>query len=238
MALGSDTGGSIRGPASLCGLAGLMPTFGLVGRGGVLPNSYTFDHCGPLACSVEDCAIVLQAIAGFDPRDAGSLKRDIPEYRAALHQDLKGLRIGITAPNSSSHFFVLYLMAKAGLASTDASFVGVGGGERAVNAIVSGEIDAISNLDPVITQLESTGKFVAVADSRTEKGMRDIYGGDYHASVIYITDEFIKKNPNTVQAVVNAMVRADRWIAKASSWPATRATSRAPAISWPKPRVI
>ena len=95
MALGSDTGGSIRGPASLCGLAGLMPTFGLVSRGGVIPNSYTFDHCGPLARSVEDCAIVLQAIAGFDPRDAGSIQRDIPDYRAALQQDLKGLRIGV-----------------------------------------------------------------------------------------------------------------------------------------------
>src|SRR2546430_2781482 len=99
MALGSDTGGSIRGPASLCGLAGLMPTFGLVSRAGVLPNSYTFDHCGPLARSVEDCAIVLQAIAGFDPRDAGSIKRDIPDYRAALQQDVKGLRIGVLRHN-------------------------------------------------------------------------------------------------------------------------------------------
>src|SRR5262249_46614979 len=79
----------------LCGIAGLMPTFGLVGRGGVLPNSYTFDHCGPLARCVEDCAIVLQAIAGFDPRDAGSFKHAIPQYRAALQQDLKGLRIGV-----------------------------------------------------------------------------------------------------------------------------------------------
>jgi aspartyl-tRNA(Asn)/glutamyl-tRNA(Gln) amidotransferase subunit A len=95
MALGSDTGGSIRGPASLCGLAGLMPTFGLVGRGGVLPNSYTFDHCGPLARSVEDCAIVMQVIAGFDPRDAGSIQHHIPEYRTALQRDLKGLRIGV-----------------------------------------------------------------------------------------------------------------------------------------------
>jgi aspartyl-tRNA(Asn)/glutamyl-tRNA(Gln) amidotransferase subunit A len=95
MALGSDTGGSIRGPASLCGLAGMMPTFGLVGRGGVIPNSFTFDHCGPLARCVEDCAIVLQAIAGFDPRDAGSLQRPIPNYRAVLPRDLKGLRIGV-----------------------------------------------------------------------------------------------------------------------------------------------
>src|SRR3989441_11592268 len=99
MALGSDTGGSIRGPASLCGVVGLMPTFGLVSRAGVIPNSYTFDHCGPLARSVEDCAIVMQAIAGFDPGDAGSIKRDIPDYRAALRQDVKGLRIGVLRHN-------------------------------------------------------------------------------------------------------------------------------------------
>src|SRR2546425_11297064 len=99
LALGSDTGGSIRGPASLCGVVGLMPTFGLVSRAGVVTNSYTFDHCGPLARSVEDCAIVLQAIVGFDPRDAGSLKRAIPDYRAALQQDLKGLRIGVLRHN-------------------------------------------------------------------------------------------------------------------------------------------
>src|SRR5499426_1132013 len=99
LALGSDTGGSIRGPASHCGVVGLMPTFGLVSRAGVITNSYTFDHCGPLARSVEDCAIVMQAIAGFDPRDAGSIKRDIPDYRAALRQDLKGLRIGVLRHN-------------------------------------------------------------------------------------------------------------------------------------------
>src|SRR5213592_3635796 len=95
LALGSDTGGSIRGPASLCGVVGLMPTFGLVSRAGVITNSYTFDHCGPLARTVEDCALTLQAIAGFDPRDAGSLKRDIPSYREALGQDLLGLKIGV-----------------------------------------------------------------------------------------------------------------------------------------------
>ncbi len=95
VALGSDTGGSIRGPASHCGVVGLMPTFGLVSRAGVITNSYTFDHCGPLARSVEDCAIVLQALAGHDPKDAGSLHRPIPSYRDALDGDLKGLRIGV-----------------------------------------------------------------------------------------------------------------------------------------------
>ena len=95
VALGSDTGGSIRGPASLCGVVGLMPTFGLVSRTGVITNSYTFDHCGPLARTVEDCALVLPALAGYDPKDPGSVRRDIPSYREALRDDLHGLRIGV-----------------------------------------------------------------------------------------------------------------------------------------------
>jgi aspartyl-tRNA(Asn)/glutamyl-tRNA(Gln) amidotransferase subunit A len=95
LALGSDTGGSIRGPASLCGVVGLMPTFGLVSRAGVITNSYTFDHCGPLARTVDDCAVVLEFLAGYDPKDAGSLRRPIPPYRQALGQDLRGLKIGV-----------------------------------------------------------------------------------------------------------------------------------------------
>jgi NitT/TauT family transport system substrate-binding protein len=157
-------------------------------------------------------AVVLQA-------KYSSIALVMSKEKAAKYKggrDLKGMKIGVTAPGSSTNMFVNNLLAKDGLKPTDVSIVGVGTGAGAVAAMEKGEIDAISNLDPVLTQLESTGKFVAVADSRTEKGMKEIYGGDYHASVIYITDEFIKKNPNTVQAVVNAMVRADKWIAKAS----------------------
>ncbi|PYN24627.1 MAG: Asp-tRNA(Asn)/Glu-tRNA(Gln) amidotransferase GatCAB subunit A [Candidatus Rokuibacteriota bacterium] len=95
LALGSDTGGSIRGPASLCGVVGLMPTFGLVSRAGVITNSYTFDHCGPLARTVDDCALAMEALAGYDPKDGGSLSRPIPRYRRALGQDLRGLKIGV-----------------------------------------------------------------------------------------------------------------------------------------------
>ena len=94
-ALGSDTGGSIRGPASHCGITGLMPTYGLVSRAGVIPNSFTFDHCGPMARTAEDCAILLQAIAGYDARDAGSTEQTIPDYRAALNTSIKGLKIGV-----------------------------------------------------------------------------------------------------------------------------------------------
>lgn len=93
--LGTDTGGSIRGPSSFCGVVGLKPTYGLVSRAGVMPNSFTFDHCGPMARSVEDCALLLQAIAGYDPRDSASIKREIPDYREGLTQNIGGLRLGV-----------------------------------------------------------------------------------------------------------------------------------------------
>jgi len=94
-ALGSDTGGSIRGPAALCGIVGLKPTYGLVSRCGVDANSFSFDHAGPMTWTVEDCAIMLQAIAGHDPKDPASATRPVPNYRTALTGDIKGLRIGV-----------------------------------------------------------------------------------------------------------------------------------------------
>ena len=94
-ALGSDTGGSIRGPASFCGIVGMMSSAGLVSRAGVIPNSFTLDHCGPMTRSVEDCAIMLQAIAGHDPADGGSVQVKIPNYRTHLKDGIKGMRIGV-----------------------------------------------------------------------------------------------------------------------------------------------
>ena len=93
--LGSDTGGSIRNPAALCGLVGLKPTYGLVSRSGVYANSFSYDHAGPITWTVEDCAIMLQAIAGHDPKDPASAGRDVPDYRADLSRGVKGLRIGV-----------------------------------------------------------------------------------------------------------------------------------------------
>jgi aspartyl-tRNA(Asn)/glutamyl-tRNA(Gln) amidotransferase subunit A len=93
--LGSDTGGSIRNPAALCGLVGLKPTYGLVSRSGVYSNSFSYDHAGPMAWTVEDCAIMLQAIAGHDSKDPASATRRVPDYRADLNAGVKGLRIGV-----------------------------------------------------------------------------------------------------------------------------------------------
>ena len=94
VALGSDTGGSIRGPAAFCGTVGLKPTYGLVSRRGVFPLSFTLDHCGPLAWSVDDAASVLQAMAGYDPADPSSANVTIPDYTLGLGQGIDGVRIG------------------------------------------------------------------------------------------------------------------------------------------------
>lgn len=94
-ALGEDTAGSIRNPASLCGIVGLKPTYGRVSRLGLAPLSWSLDHCGPMTRTVEDAAHVLQAVAGYDPQDSTSIGAPIPDYTAALREDIKGVVIGI-----------------------------------------------------------------------------------------------------------------------------------------------
>jgi aspartyl-tRNA(Asn)/glutamyl-tRNA(Gln) amidotransferase subunit A len=94
-ALGSDTGGSIRTPSSHCGIVGIKPTYGRASRHGVVPLSWSLDHVGPMARSVDDCAILLQAIAGYDPEDPASAKVPVPDFRATLRQGVRGLRIGV-----------------------------------------------------------------------------------------------------------------------------------------------
>ena len=93
--LGSDTGGSIRIPASLCGITGLKPTYGRVSRAGVLPLAWSMDHVGPMTRSARDCALMLSAIAGYDPADPTTSVLPVPDYDAALTGDVKGLRVGL-----------------------------------------------------------------------------------------------------------------------------------------------
>jgi aspartyl-tRNA(Asn)/glutamyl-tRNA(Gln) amidotransferase subunit A len=93
--IGTDTGGSIRGPAALCGIAGIKPTYGLVSRAGVAPAAFSLDHIGPMAWTAEDCALMLQALAGHDPRDPASADRPVPNYTAALGSGIKGVKIGV-----------------------------------------------------------------------------------------------------------------------------------------------
>ena len=94
-ALGSCTGGSIRGPASLCGIVGLKPTYGRVSRYGVVTLSWSQDHAGPMTRTVEDTAYMLQAIAGHDPKDPTSSRAPVPDYSLSLREDIRGVKIGL-----------------------------------------------------------------------------------------------------------------------------------------------
>jgi aspartyl-tRNA(Asn)/glutamyl-tRNA(Gln) amidotransferase subunit A len=94
--MGTCTGGSIRGPASYCSVVGLKPSYGLVSRYGVFPLSWSIDHAGPMTRTVEDCALMLEAVAGYDPLDPSSARVQVPHYAGALDGNIRGMRIGIT----------------------------------------------------------------------------------------------------------------------------------------------
>ena len=130
--------------------------------------------------------------------------------------DLKGRKIGVTAPGSSTALMAQYAMVKAGLKPTDAAIIGVGSSASAVAAMKRGEIDAISHLDPVIAKLEAEGDIVPLIDTRTEKGTTDLFGASNPAATLYTTGEFMEKNPETTQRLVNAFVKALKWIQTAS----------------------
>jgi NitT/TauT family transport system substrate-binding protein len=130
--------------------------------------------------------------------------------------DLKGKKIGVTAPGSSTQLTLTYLLAKAGLSVDDVSIVGVGGGASAVAAMENGTIDAISHLEPVISKLEADNAISILVDTRTEAGTRSVYGATNPAAVLYLKGDFIKANPKTTQALTNALYRALKWLASAS----------------------
>ncbi|MBB6307282.1 ABC transporter substrate-binding protein [Xanthobacter tagetidis] len=131
-------------------------------------------------------------------------------------KDMKGAKVGVTAPGSSTNFFVNFLLAKDGLKPDDVAFVGVGGGASAVAQMKRGELDAMSNLDPVITKLESDGDVVVIADSRTEAGNDKIFGGTNPAAVLYLKRDFTEQNPVTTQKLVNAFYKTLQWLKTAT----------------------
>ncbi len=126
--------------------------------------------------------------------------------------DLKGKKIGVTAPGSSTNVMVNFILAKAGLKPSDVSIIGVGAAQGAVAAMRAGQIDAISNLDPVITLLQRSGDLKIVSDTRILAEAEKVFGGPMPAGCLYAPQGFIDKNPNTTQALANAMVRANKWI--------------------------
>ncbi len=130
--------------------------------------------------------------------------------------DLKGKKIGVTAPGSSTNMMASFFLAQHGLKPTDVSFIGVGAGAGAITAMRTGQIDAMANLDPVISTLIKENAVKAIADTRTLKDTVQIFGGNMPSGCLYTSQEFIDKNPNTTQALANAIVRADKWIQSVS----------------------
>jgi len=131
--------------------------------------------------------------------------------------DLKGKKIGVTAPGSSTNVMVNFILAKAGLKPTDVAIIGVGAGQGAVAAMRAGQIDALSNLDPVITLLQRSGDLKIVSDTRIVAEAEKVFGGPMPAGCLYAPQSFIDKNPATTQALANAIVRADKWIQSAGA---------------------
>ena len=129
--------------------------------------------------------------------------------------DLKGKKIGVTAPGSSTNVMANFVLAKAGIKPSDVSFVGVGASSGAVAALRAGQIDAISNLDPVITILHRAGEIKIISDTRDVAESEKVFGGPMPAGCLYAPVAFVEKNPGTAQALVNAMVRASKWIQQA-----------------------
>jgi len=137
-----------------------------------------------------------------------------PNYRSP--KDLKGLKVGISAPGSSTNMVINYLAAQGGLKPADFSVIGVGAGATVIDAIDQGRVDVISQTDPAVTILEKAGKVKVIAETRTPEGTAKIFGGPMPAASLYAPIDFIRKNPNTVQALTNATVRALKWMQDAS----------------------
>jgi len=153
-------------------------------------------------------AFVLQ---GRAPQMAiGVSSKTMAGYKSVT--DLKGKKIGVSAPGSSTNMMASFMLANAGLKASDVSFVGVGTGAGAVTALRSGQIDAISNVEPVMTMLQQSGDIRIVADMRTMKGTQDFLGGPMPAACLYAPLTFVQKYPNTAQALASAIIRANRWI--------------------------
>src|SRR6266540_4547486 len=170
----------------------------------------TFDHTIQMQAKNQPVVAVVQygRYPGFV---LGTIASKAIAYQGP--QSLKGLKIGVTSPGSSTHFMAVYMLVRSGLKPDDASFVATGVTSTAVAAAKRAEIDAIVSSDPMVSLMHSEGLIKIVADTRTPEGTQAVYGGPYPGGVVYLTQAFIEKNPRTVQAIVTAFVRALKWIA-------------------------
>ena len=126
--------------------------------------------------------------------------------------DLRGKKIGVSTPGSSSDMVAKLVLSRAGIKASEVSFVGVGASAAALTALRSGQIDAMSHTDPVMTMLEQKGDVKIIGDTRTLKGTQEVFGGPMPAACFYTHADFVKKHPNTCQALANAIVHGLKWL--------------------------
>ncbi len=234
-ALGSDTGGSIRTPSGLCGLAGLKPTYGLVSRFGVLPNSFTFDTCGPMTWTVEDCAIMLQVLAGHDPRDPASADRPVPDYRAELSEDIRGLRIGAVR-----HFWEEELPANDETRQSMDAAVEV---FRGLGAVVEDVRLEPMQIYTDVKLLIAESELFSIHSPTLRERPQD-YGFDFRGRVIpaclFTADDYVqaqKQRRKLVDAMRPIYDKYDVLIAPSTYGPASRIDEHSTVSFWQKPKI-
>ena len=149
-----------------------------------------------------------QIVLGINPKTMAGFK---------TIADLKGKKIGVTAPGSSTNVMANFVLAKAGLKPGDVSIIGVGAGAGAVAAMRAGQIDALANLDPVISLLTRSHDLKIISDTRIVAEADKVFGGPMPAGCLYLAQSFIDKYPHTTQALATAIVRANQWIQKAGA---------------------
>lgn len=140
----------------------------------------------------------------------GISTRTMPGFKSV--SDLKGRRIGVTELGSSTHFLARLVLSRYGIKSGDVSFVGVGAGGSAQSAMRSGQIDAISTIEPLTTLLEQKGEIRVIYDTRTLRGTQEVFGGSMPAACLGAPIEFVQKHPQTVQALTDAVVHGLKWL--------------------------
>lgn len=184
----------------------------LIGGSSDITMGY-YDHVVQMRAKGQNIKAVIQT--GRFPGLVLAVKKSLAgSYKSVA--DLKGMKVGVIGPGSSTHFMLNHMMLQAKMPLDSIPVIAVGVGPSVVAAVRQGGVDAIVNVEPVTTLLERSGDVVAVADTRTEEGTRQVYGGLYPAAVLYSRDEYVEKNPEVVQKIVTATVRALQWLSKAT----------------------
>lgn len=172
-----------------------------------------FEH----TCLLQPKGINLTAVALLSTSYGaviGLTKKASANYKTPA--DLKGMKFGVTAPGSSSALALTLLEAKAGLPKDSIAMIGMGSGAGALAMARSGQLDGISNFDPVVSELVRSGDIVPIVDTRTRKGIDYLYGGTITGSAISAKSQYIQDHKDTIQSFVNAIVRALKWLQHAT----------------------